>query len=182
MSAARALQEAVFAALVADATLEALLGGAKVFDGAPRNAAAPYVHLGEMVARDWSTATEAGTEMSFRGGRVVAGAGAVGGTGDRRARARRCCTMRRSTLDGCRLVNLRHVATETARVGEAGGAAGGGRGSGRWWRRSSPRGARAMRVGERSRGVTALHPGYSVGATPLPAPPHKGEGSASRHS
>ena len=25
----------------------------------------PYVHLGEMNARDWSTATEAGTEMNF---------------------------------------------------------------------------------------------------------------------
>lgn len=58
MSAARALQEAVFAALVADAGLESMIGGAKVFDGAPRNAEAPYVHIGEFSARDWSTATE----------------------------------------------------------------------------------------------------------------------------
>ena len=59
MSAGRALQEAVFAALAADAAARRLLGGAK-FRRAPRNAAAPYVHLGEIVARDWSTGTEAG--------------------------------------------------------------------------------------------------------------------------
>jgi thioredoxin-like negative regulator of GroEL len=65
MSAGWALQEAVFSALSTDATLQTFLGGANVFDGAPRNAAAPYVHLGEMSARDWSTATEAGAEVNF---------------------------------------------------------------------------------------------------------------------
>ena len=38
----------MFAALVGGRELQALLGGANVFDGAPRNAAAPYVHLGEI--------------------------------------------------------------------------------------------------------------------------------------
>ena len=33
----RALQEAVFSTLSGDATLQTLLGGANVFDGAPRN-------------------------------------------------------------------------------------------------------------------------------------------------
>ena len=95
MSAARALQEAVFAALTADAELEALLGGANVFDGAPRNAAAPYVHLGEIVARDWSTATEAGAEIVVRGGR--AGRGCRGGRRGLRSPSgwARCCMMRR---------------------------------------------------------------------------------------
>src|SRR5215207_10248488 len=64
-SAAREVQEAVFAALSGDAELTALFGGARVYDGAPRNAAAPYVHLGEITARDWSTATEVGEEISF---------------------------------------------------------------------------------------------------------------------
>jgi hypothetical protein len=63
--AAEALQEAVFETLSGDATLTAMLGGAKVYDGAPRNAEAPYVHLGEATARGWSTATEAGTEVTF---------------------------------------------------------------------------------------------------------------------
>ena len=56
--AALALQQAVFALLAADTELAALVGAGRVYDGAPRNAAAPYVHLGEMSARDWSTAGE----------------------------------------------------------------------------------------------------------------------------
>jgi hypothetical protein len=111
---AEALQAAVFAALGADAELEALLGGARIFDGAPRNAEAPYVHLGEMNARDWSTATEAGLEILFA---VVAWSRQPG-----RAEALAIAERVRIVLhdaaldvDGWRLVNLRHVATETAR-------------------------------------------------------------------
>jgi hypothetical protein len=63
--AAPALQQAVFALLASDAELAALVGAGRVYDGAPRNAAAPYVHLGEVTERDWSTATEAGVEISF---------------------------------------------------------------------------------------------------------------------
>jgi hypothetical protein len=115
MSAGRSLQEAVFAALVADAEFEDMIGGAKVFDSVPRNAAAPYVHLGEMVCRDWSTATEAGAEISF--------AVAVWSRGEGRSEgfqiAERVVTLLHDvalTLDGWRLVNLRHLATETARL------------------------------------------------------------------
>lgn len=93
MSAARSLQEAVFSALAGDAPLIALLGGTNVFDGAPRNAAAPYVHLGETTARDWSTATEAARRFRLRWscGR--------GRRGDRRgswspSASSLCCTMR----------------------------------------------------------------------------------------
>jgi hypothetical protein len=115
MSAARVLQEAVFERLAGDAALAALLGGAHVYDGAPRNAAAPYVHLGEVTERDWSTATEAGAEVAFA---VVAWSREPG-----RAQALAIAQRVREllheaalTLDGWRLVNLRHVATETARV------------------------------------------------------------------
>jgi hypothetical protein len=111
---ALALQEAVFAALSADLELQALLGGPHVFDGAPRNAEAPYVHLGESETRDWSTATEAGTEISF--------ALVVWSRQPRRAEALAIAERVRELLhdaaldvDGARLVNLRHVATETAR-------------------------------------------------------------------
>ncbi len=115
MSAGRALQEAVFSALVADTTLTTLLGGAKVYDGAPRNAAAPYVHLGEMVARDWSTATEAGAEVNF----AVVAWSRLPGRSEGLAIAERVVALLHDaalTLDGWRLVNLRHLATETARV------------------------------------------------------------------
>jgi hypothetical protein len=105
----------VFAALSADATLVALLGGAKVYDGAPRNAEAPYVHLGEFTARDWSTGTEAGVELSF----AVAVWSRVPGRSEGFAIADRVVALLHDaalTLAGHRLVNLRHVVTETARV------------------------------------------------------------------
>jgi hypothetical protein len=115
MSAARALQEAVFSALSADAPLVALLGGANVFDGAPKNAAAPYVHLGEILGRDWSTATEAGTEISFA---VVVWSRAAGRSEGLLVAERVVALLHDAALDldGFRLVNLRHVSTETARV------------------------------------------------------------------
>ena len=115
MSAARALQEAVFSALAGDAALSALLGGPRVYDGTPRNAEAPYVHLGKMDARDWSTATETGAEIEFE---VVAWSRAPGRS-ETLAIAERVRMLLHDaalTLNGYRLVNLRHVATETARV------------------------------------------------------------------
>lgn len=115
MSAARALQEAVFDALVADATLEALIAGAKIFDAVPRNAEAPYVQIGEFSARDWSTATEAGTEILF----AIVVWSRLPGRSEGFEIAERVVTLLHDaalTLDGFRLVNLRHVATETARV------------------------------------------------------------------
>jgi hypothetical protein len=61
-TAAVALRAAIHDALVADAPLTSLLGGAKVYDDVPRAAAFPYVTLGEAKVTDWSTATEAGEE------------------------------------------------------------------------------------------------------------------------
>ena len=55
------LQKAVYAALVADAGVGALIGD-RVFDAAPRNAAFPYATFGDARAADWSTGTEAGAE------------------------------------------------------------------------------------------------------------------------
>ena len=115
MSAARALQEAVFAALSADAELETLLGGANIFDGAPRNAEAPYVHLGELSERDWSTATEPGAEISF----AVVAWSRLPGRAEAIAIAERVRAVLHDAalvLDGFALVNLRHIATETARA------------------------------------------------------------------
>ncbi len=62
MSAALALRAAIRTALVADATLVALLGGQSVYDDVPRGARPPYIVLAEHAARDESTGTETGEE------------------------------------------------------------------------------------------------------------------------
>ncbi len=59
------LRAAIHDALIADATLTSLLGGAKVYDDPPPNPIFPYVTLGEARASDYSTATETGTEHQF---------------------------------------------------------------------------------------------------------------------
>lgn len=56
-----ALQKAVFAALVADAGVGALIGD-RIFDAAPRNAAFPYVTFGDVRVADWSTGSGEGAE------------------------------------------------------------------------------------------------------------------------
>jgi hypothetical protein len=61
-AAAAALRAAVHDALIADASLNALLGGPKIYDQPPRAAAFPYVTLGEMRISDFSTGSEPGQE------------------------------------------------------------------------------------------------------------------------
>jgi hypothetical protein len=61
-AASAALRAAIHDALNADAALNALLGGQKVYDEPPRAAAFPYVTLGETRIADYSTGTEAGEE------------------------------------------------------------------------------------------------------------------------
>jgi hypothetical protein len=60
MNSAVSLRAAIHGALTADAPLTALLGGEKIYDEPPRDAALPYVTLGEDVIADGSTATEDG--------------------------------------------------------------------------------------------------------------------------
>ncbi|MGQ7792920.1 DUF3168 domain-containing protein [Faunimonas sp. B44] len=107
-----ALQKAVFEALSGDASLGALLGGPRIHDAVPRNPAAPYVHLGETVWRDWSTATEGGAEIRLAVTAVTKGEG--------RSEALAIAERVRVLLHeaplapaGHRLVNLRHLATTT---------------------------------------------------------------------
>lgn len=59
------LQKAIHGLLTADAALVARLGGQKVFDANPPNAAFPYVSFGRTSIYDWSTGTESGTEQLF---------------------------------------------------------------------------------------------------------------------
>ncbi|MDR3373168.1 MAG: DUF3168 domain-containing protein [Ancalomicrobiaceae bacterium] len=51
ISAVLALQSAIKALLSADASLTAAIGAARIYDGAPRDAAVPFVSLDEIVSR-----------------------------------------------------------------------------------------------------------------------------------
>jgi hypothetical protein len=60
--AAVALRSAIHDVLIADGALTSLLGGAHVYDEPPRNAAFPYVTIGEARVSDWSTGSDRGEE------------------------------------------------------------------------------------------------------------------------
>ncbi len=109
-----ALQQAIFALLSADAGLVAQLGGARIFDHVPRPTDAPYVHLGEMTVRDFSTATETGAEIRFS---IVVWSRELG-RGQALEVAQTVIALLHDqplVLDGHLLINLRHTATETTR-------------------------------------------------------------------
>jgi hypothetical protein len=61
-NSALALQTALRAALLADAGLVTALGGEQVFDDVPREAPFPYITIGDIETRDWSTQTSRGHE------------------------------------------------------------------------------------------------------------------------
>lgn len=61
-SSAWSLQQAVFAALGADAALTALIGASRIYDDVPQGTPFPYLTFGQSTARDWSTGTEEGSE------------------------------------------------------------------------------------------------------------------------
>jgi hypothetical protein len=113
-TAAAALRAAIHDALLADAPLTSLIGGAKVYDEPPRAAAFPYVTLGDARVVDYSTGTEAGEEhqlilhgWSRQGGHREAHliAGALLQALDDAA----------LTLTGYRLVNLRFALADVRR-------------------------------------------------------------------
>lgn len=63
MSAALALQQAVYAALAANAAIMDIAGQPpRVFDHVPRGTTFPYIVIGDDKETDWSTATEKGSE------------------------------------------------------------------------------------------------------------------------
>ena len=59
------LRAAIRDALIADSPLTSLLGGGRIYDEPPRDAALPYVTLGEDVVSDGSTSTEPGDEHAL---------------------------------------------------------------------------------------------------------------------
>ncbi len=114
-SASWSLQQAIFAALTADATLTTLLGGAQqIHDQAPQGAPLPYVTFGPLSARDWSTGTDGGEEHS-----VTLHVWSRG-RGKKQAHELLGCLRaslhdRALSLSGHRLVNLRHEVSEARR-------------------------------------------------------------------
>ena len=62
VAASAALRAAVHDALTTDAALVAALGGPKIYDEPPREAAFPYVTLGETRVSDFSAGSEPGLE------------------------------------------------------------------------------------------------------------------------
>jgi hypothetical protein len=64
MSGGWALQQALYGALTGDAGVAALVS-TRIFDDVPRDAALPYIVIGEDEESDWSTVTESGSEHSL---------------------------------------------------------------------------------------------------------------------
>lgn len=113
-SAAWSLQQAVHAALAADASLFALLGSARVHDDVPQGAAFPYITLANFTVRDWATGTDPGAEIVFIVNSWSRGAGhkEVHLIADAVRSALHDAPL---TLSGHHLVNLRHESSETHR-------------------------------------------------------------------
>ena len=113
-SASFELQKAVFAALTAHAPLLALLGGPRVYDDVPREAAFPYVTFGPASARDWSTGSEAGEEHTLTL-HVWSRAGGKKEVHEIMGAVRACLHEATLSPTGHRLVNLRHELSEARR-------------------------------------------------------------------
>ena len=65
-SASWALQTAIFAALSVDANVKSVLGNPpRIYDEVPRDAAMPYLVIGDCKESDWSTSTDTGTEHAL---------------------------------------------------------------------------------------------------------------------
>lgn len=110
-----ALRKAMRDRLLADASLVAALGGAKIYDVAPRGAAPPWVAFGDARLRDWSTASGRGVELVAALGVVSAEPGAREAL-EIAEQVTRLLDDAALTLTGWRLVRLACVATEARRA------------------------------------------------------------------
>jgi Protein of unknown function (DUF3168) len=113
-SAAWSLQKALFAALAADAPLLALLRGPHIYDDVPQASAFPYITFDPSTARDWSTASDTGSEHSITLS-VWSQAKGRAQVHEIMAAARDALHGQPLTLDGHRLINLRHEFSEPRR-------------------------------------------------------------------
>ncbi|MBG0810585.1 DUF3168 domain-containing protein [Methylosinus sp. H3A] len=114
LSAILALRKAMRARLAANGDLLAALGGAKIYDEAPRGAEAPYLLFTDTRLRDWSTAEARGAEQFVTLSIVSNQRGAAEGLaiGEKIVALLDEAPL---TLDGHHLVDLRHQGSETRR-------------------------------------------------------------------
>jgi hypothetical protein len=112
-NAAWALQKAVIAALVADAGINAELGGPQVFDRPARNHPFPYVTLSSISTEDWSTGTDTGARhlLTFHAWSETGGRRQVSAIAEA---LRKVLHDSRLDLVGHALIGLRHESTEIA--------------------------------------------------------------------
>jgi hypothetical protein len=108
------LQQAVFAALSADAALTALIGPGRILDDVPQGTPLPYVTFGRVTAQDWSTGTESGTEHAFTV-HVWSGARGKRQAHEILAAIRAALHDQPLAVAGHSLVNLRHEQSEIRR-------------------------------------------------------------------
>jgi hypothetical protein len=114
-ASALALQKSIFATLSAHAPLVAQLGGSRIHDDVPQTEEFPYVSFGQSTVRDADTGTEPGDEHIFT---LHVWSRAKG----RREAYAIIDTLRAAlhdehfSLDGHRLVNLRHEFSEVRRT------------------------------------------------------------------
>ena len=116
MSASLVLQEAINAALGADAQIKALIGDpARIFDDVPRDATFPYLTIGEGTETDWGTSSDDGTEHRV----VIHGWSRYAGRREVKQVMQRVRTVLHDaalTLVGYRLINLRCETIEFSRA------------------------------------------------------------------
>ena len=112
-SASWALQQAVFAALTASEAVKSA-AGTRVFDAVPRQAAFPYIVVGDGGETNWDTATEAGSQHSL----AVHVWSRAGGHKEAKLAAeavRETLDGAALTLDGHALIDLRYLSADFAR-------------------------------------------------------------------
>ncbi|NOT71302.1 MAG: DUF3168 domain-containing protein [Hyphomicrobium sp.] len=113
-SAGFALQKALFSKLTADAGVTAVLGGARIYDDVPNRAEFPYLTFGQTTERDWSTGSEPGHEHIFTL-HVWSRARGRKEADDVMSATAAALHDQALTLDGHRLVNLRHEFSDARR-------------------------------------------------------------------
>lgn len=109
-----ALQKALFATLNGNAGVLAVLGGARIYDDVPRSSEFPYITFGQTTSRDWSTGTEPGREHTITL-HVWSRARGRKQADDVMAAAETALHDAALTLDGHRLINLRHEFSDARR-------------------------------------------------------------------
>lgn len=109
-----ALQRAVYAALIGDAELTALLGGSHVYDHIPRSMEFPYIAFAQTTERDWSTGDAEASEhtLTLHIWSKAAGRREIQAI---MAAARARLHDRTLVLAGYRLVNMRHEFSDVRR-------------------------------------------------------------------